>query len=429
MAALASLSLLALLMGPRPCWGHGKLTRPTPRDGISAGRAGLDENNPVSFEPGCDGPMNKCDAFVCREASPNSNVPVTQVTAGGSLLLGWTFTAFHVGDCAVYITYDVELPRSQQKFVKLANLPDCKSYASRSIQIPAALPAGRAILRWDWAALHIWPTVEFYVQCVDIQISSSSTASPADLDSYPIKNVYPNDGNDGVGYRNGFNGNMAQDMTGPSCVDSAINQCSLTAPGTLRNTDSMRGSPMPVPVPGPTPAPTPVQLPTTTQTPVPSPITPPAPTPTPFACVPIGDCGTYSWCDQPLYEELCASQRNGCSAPFCMSSDSPAISPSPVPLPTTSLPVPTPAPTTSTPAPSPSPSSACRASLTGLYTDASVWEPFCSTAFTAGSCPSPMCTQGTSLLGTARKHKFLGTALLQSRADTERATSTSAYEL
>jgi len=136
------------------------------------------------------------------------------------------------------------LPRSQQKYVKIANLPDCKSYPGKAITIPAGLPAGRAILRWDWAALHIWPTVEFYVQCADIEISSSSSATAANLDSYSITSppVYPDNGNDGVGYRNAFNSGMVQAMTGPSCFDGSINDCSLTAPGALRNTDSLRGA-------------------------------------------------------------------------------------------------------------------------------------------------------------------------------------------
>merc|ERR1719454_2134220 len=135
--------------------------------------------------------MNRCDAFVCREAGSNSQI--TQVAAGGTLSLQWTMTALHVGDCSVYISYDVDLPRSQQRYVKIANLPDCKSYPGKLITIPSSLPAGRAILRWDWAALHVWPSVEFYVQCADIQISSSSPRTPAELDSYPIAlpPVYP----------------------------------------------------------------------------------------------------------------------------------------------------------------------------------------------------------------------------------------------
>jgi len=294
--------------------------------------------------------------------------------------------------------------------VKIANLPDCKSYASSSIQIPAGLPAGRAILRWDWAALHIWPTVEFYVQCVDIQISSSSMTSPAELGSYPIKNVYPDDGNAGVGYRNGFNSNMAQDMTGPSCFDSSINQCALTAPGSLRNTDSMRGSPVPAPAPSSTaPAPAP-------QRPAPVTLMTTSLVPRTTACIPIGDCGAFSWCDQPLYEQWCTSQGSACPAQFCKISTSFPPSPAPVRAPP-------PAPTTSLPVPSSSSSSGCRASLTGYYMDASIWEPWCKAAFAVGSCPSPFCTQGTSLLAKARRHNFLGTALLQSGHGVERVVT------
>jgi len=403
-------SWLLLFALPELCWAHGKLTRPTPRDGITVGRAGLDENNPVSFEPGCSGPMNRCDAFVCREDTPGA---VTEVTAGGSLAVQWSFTAFHVGDCAVYISYDVNLPRSQQKYVKIANLPDCKSYSTKSIRIPSGLPAGRAILRWDWAALHIWPTVEFYVQCADIQISSSSDVRPADLDSYSITNppVYPDDGNDGVGYRNAFRSSMDQTMTGPSCFDDSINECSLTAAGTLRNTDSRRGISTPSPLPSPLPSPPPS---TTSSTLSPSPsTTAPTPTTTRVAdCVPIGDCSAYSWCNQPAYVEYCATEAGACPAPWCQTQETTASSTT-----TTSSIVST------TAAPSPSPSGSCIASLTSFYTDASIWEPFCATAWTAGSCPAPMCRQTSLLAVKSRRQSFLGTALLQSGVSLEQGNA------
>jgi len=72
------------------------------------------------------------------------------------------------------------------------------------------------------------------------------------LDSFSITNppIYPDDGNDGVGFRNAF-GSGAQDMTGPSCIDNTINDCDLTAPGKPRNTDSKRGSSGSAPVPQP----------------------------------------------------------------------------------------------------------------------------------------------------------------------------------
>merc|ERR1719296_485110 len=285
------------------CSAHGKLTKPTPRDGISMGRAGLDENNPVSFELGCT-KENTCDAFVCREASPNPNVPVTSVVAGQSLQLAWHFTALHVGDCSVYISYDVEKPRSQQKFVKVANIPDCKSYTSWTIEIPASLPAGRAILRWDWVALHIWPKTENFVQCADIDIRSTSPSSPSGLDSFSIANppIYPDNGEDGVGFRNAF-GSGAQDMTGPSCIDDSINDCYLTAPGTLRNTDSRRGSggsglvPQPQPAPAPQPQPAPAPRPVGPR-PQPAPVPPPA-----------GDCVSSG---PEYYAATCASLAANC---------------------------------------------------------------------------------------------------------------------
>jgi hypothetical protein len=63
-----------------------------------------------------------------------------------------------------------------------------------------------------------------------------------------------------------------------------------------------------------------------TQAPTPSPVTTPAPTPaptpatTPATCVPISDCGQYSWCNQDAYEAHCAAKGivSSCPAPFCM---------------------------------------------------------------------------------------------------------------
>jgi len=386
------------------CCAHSKLTKPTPRDGISTGRAGLDENNPVSFEPGCT-KENTCDAFVCREASPNPSVPVTTAVAGGSLQLAWHLTALHVGDCSVYISYDVEEQRSQQKYVKIANIPDCKSYTTWTIDLPASLPAGRAILRWDWVALHIWPKTENFVQCADLEIQSTSSMVASQLDSFSITNppIYPDDGNDGVGFRNPW-GPGAEDMTGTSCIDNSINQCQLTAPGTLRNTDSRRGfsgppgaapvqsTPAPVAQPQPTPAPS--------SQPTAAPVTP--------RCVPVGDCGSRDWCDQDKYMVWCSSQVAICPAPFCKRESSAAA-----PTPST---VAAPAPGT------PVAGGSCVATLETYYTDASVWVPYCTSMGSSYSvCPAPMCRTVASL-ATSRRHRFrggIGAALLQTGAEVE----------
>jgi len=381
------LDVVLYLLAPNRCYAHGKLTVPTPRDGISTGRAGLDQNNPVSFESGCDD-ENTCDAFVCREAGPNPNVPIKRVVAGQELMLQWSFTAFHVGDCSVYISYDVDEPRSQQKYVKIANLFDCKSYPSKRITIPASLPRGRAILRWDWAALHVWPKVEFYVQCVDVEISSASTSSPASLDSFSITNppIYPDNGNDGVGYRNGFDRGSGQEMTGPSCIDDTINDCARTAPGTARNTDSRRGSRQPTPSPPP-PTLSPTGNPTTAK---------PSPSP---PCVPIGDCGAHAWCDQAKYAEWCMAQdSNSCSSVFCQSGSFTA----PTSEPTLAAPTlgPTALPTST--------GKRCVPTLEGYFTDPAVWSPTCDAQGQANVCVAPICRWEAVLVqASAKRHHFL----------------------
>merc|ERR1711963_829505 len=106
----------------------------------------------------------------------------------------------------------------------------------------------------DWAALHVWPKVEFYVQCVDIEISSTSTISPASLDGFSITNppIYPDNGNDGVGYRNGF-ARSEQEMTqGPSSCPSAF--CK-SAGSPVPTTKPTRTTPTPRPTKAPTTSP------------------------------------------------------------------------------------------------------------------------------------------------------------------------------
>merc|ERR1712232_158129 len=214
--------------------------------------------------------------------------------------------------------------------------------------------------------------------------------------------IYPDDGNDGVGFRNPW-GPGAEDMTGPSCMDNSINQCQLTAPGTLRNTDSKRGfsgpgaapvqsTPAPVAQPQPTPAPS--------SQPTAAPVT--------LRCVPIGDCGSHDWCDQDKYVVWCSSQAATCPAPFCKGESSTATpTPSTVAAPTPGTPV---------------AGGSCVATLETYYTDASVWVPYCASMGGSYSvCPEPMCRTVASL-ATSRRHRFrgvAGAALLQTGAEVE----------
>merc|ERR1712050_808906 len=78
---------------------------------------------------------------------------------------------------------------------------------------------------------------------------------------------------------------------------------------------------------------------------------------------------------------------------------------------------PTPVPS---PEASPSASRECVASLESFYTDASTWVPYCAQVGALGTCPSPMCKWTSSLLAV-RRHKFLGTALIQSMTTVQRS--------
>jgi len=221
--------LVALLLGV--AYGHGRLIKPVPRQG--SGSLNGQANAPVS------GGVTGKD-WICRAGDAVANKQ--PVTAGGSLTLQWNFGAAHVGDCAVYVSYDVGADRSDQKWFKIANLPRCKDDNNKdmTIKIPSWLKNGHAIFRWDWYALHIWPRAEFYSQCFDATVSSGQASLPGDLNQYKLNNrpgsLYPANADEQLasgsrGYRNPF-GSGDFYMTGPPCAKSyAENNCALTAKG------------------------------------------------------------------------------------------------------------------------------------------------------------------------------------------------------
>lgn len=321
--------------------GHGRLTVPVPRNG------GL---NPANIENAPSSTDASGSSFVCRHGEPFQNQARAQVSAGQKLTLKWSFGAAHVGDCSVYISYDINAALSEMKFFKIANLPDCRSQNNLDVQIdiPDFIPAGNAIMRWDWYALHQHPSVEFYNQCVDISISSAATTSPSQFESYSIISppIYPSTGNAGVGYRNAFNPSSDQAMTGPACVNGFTgNQCGLTAVGTSRNTGGSPAPPTPstptrAPTSTPTHSPTPsVVSPTNSPTefvqPTPAPTESPAPSPTPSSgsvCLMETDCSVSPWCRQMNHVAYCKEngELNHCPTPHCKWSSG---STTPAPLP------------------------------------------------------------------------------------------------
>jgi len=279
-----SLILSALIESVR---GHGRLIRPVPRVGDSTSY----ENDPVGF---VRDPTTSMDQFICRHASP-SNV-ITAVDAGSQLEVQWDLTAAHPGDCSFYISYDFDKDPLEMEWFKVANLMDCKSvrmYQGAGTQdtwqfeLPSWLPRGRAVLRWEWAALHIPTSVEFFVQCVDIEVTPSAdeisianiptykvydpttpraanygTAAPGngvtlslpmsweDTSSTPnVKDVYPNYP---YSYRSAYNvgADWPSFMTGPACaLGLTINNCELTAADTAGYVPMDESNATPVTVP------------------------------------------------------------------------------------------------------------------------------------------------------------------------------------
>jgi len=241
-------------------WGHGRLNIPATRKPTGF------ENDPLS------GPNE--DEFVCRN-DPNPMNPKTTVTAGQSINMKWTLTAKHWGDCSVYVGYGdaivngVGSEKRDGRFVKIANVPDCKKYSEQdyTVDLPAWLPAGHAVIRWEWYALHMHPAIEFYVQCADVIIESDSSLTIDQLPSYPVvgPNVLPGSADVAPGYRNVFT-DSEQFYTGTPCAfpDQASDRsnCQLTAPGTtgyVDVSDRISGVQEPRDTPAPTEAaPTPI---------------------------------------------------------------------------------------------------------------------------------------------------------------------------
>merc|ERR1719436_595427 len=109
----------------------------------------------------------------------------------------WNPSAAHVGDCSLFVSYDHDLrgeAKRDMKFFKIGFWSECKDYNGQDLQVmlPDWLPAGRAVFRWDWIALHVFPGLEVYTQCSDTEIvGSPNSLLPSQVPSYTIPGVYP----------------------------------------------------------------------------------------------------------------------------------------------------------------------------------------------------------------------------------------------
>jgi hypothetical protein len=189
---------------------------------------------------------NNNNEWVCRHGTPT--VPTVTLTAGETTTLTWFFGAKHVGDCDVYLSYDAaETDRAAMRWFKIANFFDCKAQSDQepqTLELPSWLPAGNAVLRWGWYALHVRPSIEFYSQCVDVTIANTGNniKDITEIKTYPLINppVFPLNANNNE-YPNRFGSAAANSwMVGPPCadgIDSQTNQCHRTAAGTQGHID------------------------------------------------------------------------------------------------------------------------------------------------------------------------------------------------
>jgi len=231
------LPLLTLLGIARTVTAHGRLTVPTPRrwkKGITCDFSKYAEeadeeskNFPCMEDP--DQPINMDNklfpknkyndarypvnyptthpgrqSLVCRvpNGMQDTTVPVPKLKAGKTFKVKWEFTADHPGDGGIYISYDHDYGTEQtqnMRFFKIANLPQQRllNKVEVDVKLPAWVPPGKAVLRWDWYATHNPPWVEFYSNCVDVDIVSTSKVLPTAIPSYTMqsgtgsKDAYP----------------------------------------------------------------------------------------------------------------------------------------------------------------------------------------------------------------------------------------------
>eukprot|EP00475_Leptophrys_vorax_P011690 TRINITY_DN1822_c0_g1_i6.p1 TRINITY_DN1822_c0_g1~~TRINITY_DN1822_c0_g1_i6.p1 ORF type:complete len:394 (+),score=85.12 TRINITY_DN1822_c0_g1_i6:45-1226(+) len=265
------------------CDAHGRLSKPTTRDSV----VGLPD-----YQSNTNVPEPLDSNFVCRNLPASSSASAT-VAAGGFLVVRWDFTALHEGDCFFYLSYDPSTtsPVDMQWF-KIAQIADCKRFAGSDMNVlfPTWVPAGRAVLRFEWYALQQYPNIEFYCQCSDILVTRSSGSDSGTLGTPLVKipGHLPANSNNGQ-YRNPFDSSIPFFFTGPAvAVDPRVSTPSTPAPTPSTPAPTTRAPTAPAPTtrsptaPAPTTRAPTAPAPTTRSPTAPAPTTraPTAPAPT-----------------------------------------------------------------------------------------------------------------------------------------------------
>jgi len=246
---LLNLLIFFLISIPNLCDAHGAMTKPIPRDS---------EADPV--QPTFEWPDDVGKKFVCRSGSQNPSGTTWQ--AGSEVEIGATFNIPHPGWCEFFISYDVAAARKDMKWLKIGNWKDCgidrnaknaydltfEVVATRNVYLPSWLPNGAAVFRFQWTAVHNYVPPEYYVQCSDVTIQSSTDVPVENtVGVYPLIKPspivqyggdynwwgVPDVDSNGVEWPNAQV--EADFMTGLPCAETGnptYNECAQTKPGT-----------------------------------------------------------------------------------------------------------------------------------------------------------------------------------------------------
>jgi len=227
-------------------YGHGYVIQPPPRWSVLGLNPMVSENGPV--------PSALDNAFVCR--NEQGSAPRTTVTAGQTIDFRWVVNAKHVGDCNFYISYDGNATDpTRMRWFRFAEMYDCKTYMDTGapIYIPEYLPScEHCVLRWEWYAIHLFPSVEFFSQCIDIKIQGCNGGSiPAPLVTMP--GHIPNGG----AYRNPWGGGSNDGVTGPKMAEPSRRPSNCPEGNNVNKKYTHGGGNNPAPTPQPQPQPDP----------------------------------------------------------------------------------------------------------------------------------------------------------------------------
>ncbi len=167
--------------------GHGIMNAPEPR---AIRTMNLDPKSSAGW------PYDRGMRLPCLEMKPDSNLQ-TIPFGKSKIKMHANDGANHVGPCKVWLVN----PADNTKTLQVGDMKNCMRSlhpgpgqsgqtipAEMEIDIPQTnLPceASHCILRFDWTAEHMLPTIEKYDSCADVRLGGITTALSANSTSQP----------------------------------------------------------------------------------------------------------------------------------------------------------------------------------------------------------------------------------------------------